>query len=129
MPLHIFSRADLLMYQNKDSLALLTLDSISNLFPTTTLNDDILFKKFKVNLKQNKLAECKALLETLIQKYGDDIFADDALFNLAELEQYRFKNTEEAKKYYEKLLTDYPGSLYTVEARKRFRKLRGDNVN
>ncbi len=35
---------------------------------------------------------------------------------------------EKAKKLYEDLLTKYPGSLYTVEARKRFRKMRGDTL-
>jgi len=30
---------------------------------------------------------------------------------------------------YKSLLIDYPGSIYTVEARKRYRKLRGDKVN
>lgn len=30
---------------------------------------------------------------------------------------------------YQELLTAYPGSLFTVEARKRFRALRGDLVN
>jgi len=30
---------------------------------------------------------------------------------------------------YEKIIIDYSGSLYVVEARKRFRKLRGDVIN
>jgi len=128
-PLHIFSRAELLMFQNKDSLAILALDSINNMFPETSLNDDILYKKYKINLKQAKYEVCKNLLETLIAKYGTDVLADDATFSLGELYQYKLKNTEAAKKQYEKVLTEYPGSLYTVEARKRFRKLRGDNVN
>jgi len=129
IPLHIFSRADLLIYQNQDSLATLALDSISNLFPTTTLKDDILFKKYKIMLRAQKYNECKVLLEELLNKYSTDVLADDATFYLAELYQYKLKNIEEAKKQYESVLTNYPGSLYTVEARKRFRKLRGDNVN
>ena len=129
VPLHIFSRAELLMFQNKDSLASETLDSISNLFPQTTLNDDILFRKYKIAMKYNRFAEAKEDLTKLLAKYSDDILADDALYYLAELEQYRFKNMEEAKKVYEKLIIDYPGSIFTVEARKRYRALRGDTVN
>jgi tetratricopeptide (TPR) repeat protein len=129
VPLHIFSRADLLMFQNQDSLAMLTLDSISSLFPQTTLNDDILFRKYKVAMKYNKFSEAKDQLNKLLSKYSDDILADDALFSLAELEHYRFRNIEEAKKSYEKLIIDYPGSIYTVESRKRFRQLRGDKFN
>jgi TolA-binding protein len=54
---------------------------------------------------------------------------DDALFSLASLEESYLKDNEKAKQHYQELLTKYPGSLYTVEARKRFRKLRGDNLN
>jgi tetratricopeptide (TPR) repeat protein len=129
IPLHIFSRADLLMFQNADSIAYLVLDSISNMFPLSTLNDDVLLKKYKIKLKQGNYNDCKVLLEQLLSKYGSDVLADDATYYLAELYQYKFKNTEEAKKNYEKVLIDYPGSLFSVEARKRFRKLRGDTVN
>jgi len=38
-------------------------------------------------------------------------------------------NKEKAMQLYQDLLVKYPGSLYTVEARKRFRSLRGDVVN
>jgi hypothetical protein len=30
--------------------------------------------------------------------------------------------------YYQKILKEHSGSLYVVEARKRYRALRGDNV-
>jgi outer membrane protein assembly factor BamD (BamD/ComL family) len=39
------------------------------------------------------------------------------------------KDTAKAMQYYQDLLTGFPGSLYTVEARKRFRALRGDLTN
>jgi len=32
----------------------------------------------------------------------------------------------QAKAYYQKIITDYPGSLWINEARKRFRIIRGD---
>jgi outer membrane protein assembly factor BamD (BamD/ComL family) len=40
-----------------------------------------------------------------------------------------FADITKAKELYEKILFDYPGSLYTTEARKRFRTLRGDMIN
>ena len=55
-----------------------------------------------------------------------DILADDALFHLAELYDIQLKDAATAQSLYERLLTEYPGSLYVVEARKRFRQLRGD---
>jgi outer membrane protein assembly factor BamD (BamD/ComL family) len=40
-----------------------------------------------------------------------------------------FNDTAKAMELYEKLIIDYPGSLYVIEARKRFRALRGDTIN
>jgi len=51
------------------------------------------------------------------------------LFRRAELQETKLMNKEKAMELYQQLLTQFPGSLYTVEARKRFRALRGDILN
>ena len=61
--------------------------------------------------------------------YSEDILADDALFMHADIKENQLNLTDEAMQLYEDLITNYPGSLYAVEARKRFRKLRGDFAN
>ncbi len=127
-PMQMFSRADLLEYQNKDSLAILALDSILKAYPFHSLNDDILFKKYKIRFKQKRYLESEELLSLIVTKYNDDILADDANFYLGELYQYKLNDLEKAKKYYSELIEKFPGSSFTVEARKRFRKLRGDNL-
>lgn len=63
------------------------------------------------------------------KSYATDILADDALFALAELNDSQFGKKDKAMEHYQNLLIKYPGSLYVVEARKRYRKLRGDLVN
>ncbi len=128
-PLLIFARADLLIFQNKDDLAIQTLDSITKLFPNHALADDILFKKAGLDEKHGRYEAAAALYNTILTDYGGDILADDALFKLAELNENHFKNTDKAKALYQELLEKYPGSLYVVEARKRFRRLRGDTIN
>jgi tetratricopeptide (TPR) repeat protein len=128
-PLLIFSRADLLAFQNKDAEALITLDSINTLFPNHALSDDILYRKAALELKHGKYTEAATFYENILNNYGNDILADDALFKLADLNEYQFKNIDKAKELYQQLLEKYPGSLYVVEARKRFRKLRGDTIN
>jgi len=127
-PLLMFARAELLSFQNKDDEAVTELDSISRIYPNHALADDILYKKSEIMIKHGKYEDAGKYLEELIAKYSNDILADDALFKLAELNETKFHNTDKAKELYEKLLTDFPGSLYTVEARKRFRRLRGDVV-
>ena len=68
------------------------------------------------------------MLEKIKIEFYYDILADDAIFILADIYHKKLKNTEKAKVLYEKILTSYKGSIYTSEARKRFRKLRGDNL-
>lgn len=128
-PLLIFARADLLAFQNKDDQAIQTLDSISVLFPNHALADDILYRKAQLAIKHAKYNEAGAFYESILTNYGSDILGDDALFKLADLNEFQFKNTDKAKELYQQLLEKYPGSLYVVEARKRFRKLRGDTIN
>lgn len=126
IPLQLFARADLLLLQNKDSLSLLTLDSISKEYPTHSLDDEILYKKYQIAFKKTNFEKAATYLELIREKYSSDILGDDATYKLAELYHYQFKNLEKAKEYYQEVLTNYPGSLFVSEARKRFRKLRGD---
>lgn len=129
VPLAMFSRADLFSYQNKDSLAILTLDSINKEFPGHSLSDDILFKKYKIAYKAGKYKDAAEKLDLIILNHSDDILGDDAVFKLAELYEKSLNDLDKAKKLYQDILINYPGSLYTVEARKRYRKMRGDDLN
>ena len=65
----------------------------------------------------------------VLDNYPEDILADDALFNMGNLMEVVVKDKTKAQELYQDLLTKYPGSLYVVEARKRFRALRGDKMN
>ncbi len=126
--LRMFSRADLWIYQGKLNEALLTLDSLEAAFPASTLSDDILYRKATIALRQNKFVEAEKLLDKIVISYRKDILADNALFKLAELNEKQLGNTAKAMDLYKELMTDFPGSLFVVEARKRFRSLRGDTV-
>ena len=61
-----------------------------------------------------------------IDKEG--ILVDDAYYLIAEIYKNHIKDTEKASEYYQKIIFDHPSSIYLVEARKKFRKLRGDNL-
>lgn len=122
-PLRMFSRADLLFYQNKDSLAILTLDSIQNDFPGHSLADEILYKKYEIAYKKQQFDDCVKYLSTITSSYSYDILADDAHYKLAQLYDYVLKDPAKAKEHYQKILFDFNGSLYVVDARKRYREL------
>lgn len=126
IPLELYARADLLLIQNKDSLAIESLDSIRTIFPESSLKDDILFAKYKIAFKNKDYQLAVGYLEELHQKYGSDILGDDALFYMAKIYEEHLNDPEKAQEYYKTILFDYPASLFVVEARKRFRELRGD---
>lgn len=129
VPLGIFSRADLLSYRNLDSLAEITLDSISTGYLNHPLADDVLFRKYKLAMKKAKYEPAANYLQKIIDGFGSELLGDDARFFLAELYEIKLNNKEKAMQLYQDVLTNNPGSLYTVEARKRYRKLRGDSFN
>jgi tetratricopeptide (TPR) repeat protein len=129
VPLQMFASADLLLLQHKTTEGLQRMDSINILFDNHSLADDIYYKKAEVFAQQGKYKEAIEAYQRVVDAYGEDIYGDDALFKMAEIYQFNLKDIEKAKTLYQEVLIKYPSSVYTVEARKRFRKLRGDVVN
>lgn len=125
-PMEMFARADLLVFQNKLTEAVLTLDSIKTKFPGHALGDEILFQEGIIAEKKGNFEDAAKIYLDLFTGFSEDILADNALFKLGEIYEKRLLDKEKAMKYYEQLLSDFPGSLFVVEARKRFRNLRGD---
>lgn len=126
--LKMFADAELLNFRNLPTKALAKYDSIARAFPNNSLVDDILMSKAKIYMKQNDISSAVKVLQTLTEEEQNSIWADDALFTLAELYEKNIKEIEIAKNLYQKLINEHPGSMFSAEARKRFRKLRGDNI-
>ncbi len=97
------------------------------LSPFGSLVDDALYQKALIFIKQKNYFEAEKLLLQIIDKYGDQLLADDAIFQLAELYEYYLKDIPKAMEYYQKILKDHSDSLYVVQARNRYRALRGDS--
>ena len=129
LALKMYAKAEFLIFQNKDEEALKALDSVMILSPFGTLVDDALYQKALILIKQKNYFEAEKLLKRIVEDYGDELLADDAVFQLAELYEYYLKDIPKAMEYYQKILKDHSDSLYVVQARNRYRTLRGDNVN
>lgn len=127
--LEMFSRADLLCFQNRFDDAQLVLDSIQKEFPENDLDDDILYRKGNIAYRTGDFAQAATFFNDVVTKYPEELLGDDALFKLASIYQYNLGDDTKAMEMYQKLMTDFTGSVYVVEARKRFRTLRGDKVN
>lgn len=128
LPMQMFAHADLLQFQNKDSDAMLTLDSILKQFPGHALTDDIEYTKAEIYVKHRAFDKAVPLLEDIIKNYKTDLKGDDATFLLAEINEQQLHNKAKAMELYKSIITDFSGSLLVIEARKRYRLLRGDKI-
>jgi tetratricopeptide (TPR) repeat protein len=128
-PLKLFSSAELMMLQHHYKESVARMDSINQLFSTNTLGDDIYYKKAQIYVTLGKYADAEAMYKNIVEFYPDDLYGDDAQFKLAELYEKNLHDKEKAKQAYQDVLLKYPGSIFTTEARKRFRELRGDVLN
>ncbi|MDD5507703.1 MAG: tetratricopeptide repeat protein [Bacteroidales bacterium] len=124
-----YARADFYLFRNNDEQAMVLLDSIQRSYPGHPLADEILYKKAQIALRKGKFQEADTLLGEVTGLYPWDILADNALMMRARLHEEQLSDPSVAMELYQRLMTDYPGSLFVVEARKRFRELRGDVVN
>jgi tetratricopeptide (TPR) repeat protein len=123
-PLRRFAYADLLLFQNKDAEAKKLLDSITVAYPEHPLKDDILMQRAKLALKQLEYTEALTYLGEVYTKYGEDVLADDALYQAAEINEKYLKAPEAARKLYEKLVLEYPGSTFVQSARNKLNELK-----
>jgi len=126
--LRYFAAADLLYYQNKFDESVMMMDTIKELYAWHPLFDDILLRSAEIRIRQGRFEEADSLLQKLLIEYSGDILADDALYSRAKLHDEALNDPDTAMELYQQLLMQYPGSIYTIEARKRFRELRGDEV-
>jgi len=129
VPLGKFMYADLLLFRNQDDSALLVLDSLRLMNGYHPIQDEVLYRMAEIYMKKGQYAEADSLLTLVIADYPQELKADDALFLLAGICQEKLNDLPRAMEMYEKILVEYPGSLYAVEARKRYRELRGDPLN
>lgn len=125
----MYATAELLAFQNRFDEAFSKLDSITILFPDHTLADDILWTKGQIYLKQREWSKAEAVFTKIVENFKEEIRADNALFALAKLNEEHLNNAEKAKTFYEKLFMEYSSSIFAVDARKEFRRLRGDKIN
>jgi tetratricopeptide (TPR) repeat protein len=123
-----FAKAQMLLEQKKPDEAIKILDTLETNYNTNSLIDDVLFLKSKIYEKQGKLDKAVESLQIIADKYSSDLLGDDAIYRLAQIYDYQLDDKNKATTYYKKIIFDYPGSIYVIEARKRFRVLRGDNA-
>ncbi|RDC54838.1 hypothetical protein DU508_20290 [Pedobacter chinensis] len=126
--LKMYADAEMLIFRNLPAQAIKKLDSIAIAFPNHGLADAVLMTKARILIKSNDFQKAADILKKVTEEFKDGIWTDDALFTLGDLYEKKLNDIAQAQLYFQKLITDYPGSMFSAEARKRFRSLRGDGV-
>lgn len=124
-----YAKADLLAFQNKKDEAIKILSSILNNHKTEGIIAQTLLKQAQLFEEKKQFNKAKTNYEQLIRDFKDSILMDDALFSLAQIYSNHLAQPEQAKKLYETIIFNHADSIYFVDARKKFRALRGDAIN
>jgi tetratricopeptide (TPR) repeat protein len=127
--LKLYAKADLMAFQNKTAKAISLLDKILLEHKTETIIDQALYKQAQLYESKKQFEKAEDNYLKIIANYKEDILADDAYYALAELYLNHLAQPEKAKVLYEQIIFNHEDSIYFVEARKKYRVLRGDTIN
>lgn len=92
------------------------------------ITDDVYWLESGIRRRSGEFEKAAELLKKIVEEYPLDILADDAFFTRAEILEQDLRDKEAAQELYRQFLIQFPGSVYTAEARKRYRQLRGDFI-
>ncbi|MDH3323227.1 MAG: tetratricopeptide repeat protein, partial [Flavobacteriaceae bacterium] len=123
-----FAKAELLAFQNKNEQAIDTLSKVILNYKGHPIEDSALFKQAELYVKTNNFNQAENNYLQIIQFYPESILMDDTFYELAGLYSSRLNDPEKAKKMYERIIFEHPSSIYLVDARKKYRKLRGEEI-
>jgi tetratricopeptide (TPR) repeat protein len=127
--LQLYASADLLAFQNKNFQAIDTLQKVIVNYKGQKIEDEALYKQASLFAKTDQFDTAIEKYQQIIALDKEGIFVDDALYQIAEIYNSKLNNKEKASENYQKIIFEHPSSIYLVEARKKYRKLRGDNIN
>jgi len=127
VPLKTYAQAELYAYQNKDSLALDFCDTILVRYTkNATLLDDVYFLKASLFLKKKQWQKAIDNYQKAVDY--QDLLKDDALFKMGIIYDQILNQPEKALKCFETIVLEHGDSIYSIEARNNFRRLRGDKI-
>jgi tetratricopeptide (TPR) repeat protein len=121
-----FAKGDYLLYQNRNQEAVLQFQTILKTFKGQEIEAVTLLRLGKTYEKLGDYTLALSQYQTIIDQHNDGIYIDEALYYAAEIYNKQLQMPEKAKTLYEKIIFSHQDSIYFVEARRKFRELRGD---
>lgn len=127
--LKLYAKADLLAFQNKKDEAITLLNKILEEHKTEPIIAQALYKQGQLFEDKQQFEKALVNYEMLIANYRDGILMDDGLYRLSNIYLRHLDQPEKAKELLEQIIFNHADSIYFVEARKKYRELRGDAIN
>ena len=121
-----FAKADYLVYQKRETEAIAQFQSILASFKGQEIESVTLLRLGKIYEKQGQNDLALSQYQSIIDHHSDGIYIDEALYFSAEIENNKLQQAEKAKLLYEKIIFNHQDSIYFVDARKKYRQIRGD---
>ena len=121
-----FAKGDFLIYQNKQQEAIIQFQNILKSFKGQEIEAVTMLRLGKIYESLKDYNSALSQYQQIIDHHSDGIYIDEALFFSAEIYNDELKDTEKAKPLYEKVIFNHQDSIYFVDARKKYRELRGD---
>ena len=126
--LKLFAKAELLEFQRKFEQALDTVGLVLDQYKGREIEDDAMLKQAQLLSRIGDYNGAEKSLLGLMSAYPQSLLMDECLYSLAEIYRLHLNETDKAKEMYERIIFEYPSSIYLVEWRKAFRALRGDEL-
>jgi len=121
-----FAKGDFLIYQNKKPEAIAQFQNILKSFKGQEIEAVTMLRLGKIYESLKDYNSALSQYQQIIDNHSDGIYVDEALFFSAEIYNDELKDVEKAKPLYEKVIFNHQDSIYFVDARKKYRELRGD---
>lgn len=128
LALQTYADAELLVFQNRFEEAFTMMDQLMEAFPGHELEDDVVYLKADIYQRKREYNRAADAFQFIVDNYPESIRLDNSLWALAQLYEKQLDDPTRAQELYETLFIDYSNSILAVEARKKYRELRGDAV-
>lgn len=123
--LKAFAHADYLQYQNKIPQAKQAFEALLLTEDDAAMAAICLLRLGEIYAKEEQFDKALSYFGRILSSYSESIYRDEAYFYSGNIYEKQGQ-TDLAKTQYEKIIFEHPDSIHFVEARLRYRKLRGD---
>ena len=127
-PLRLYARASLSARQRIHNQSIAMLDSLMLQYGNHPLLDDARYLKANILRDIGKTEDALGIFLEFPLIHPESFLVDRSLIAAAEIYEFEMGDENLAIETYNRLLTEYSGSLLATKARERIRILRGDSI-